>query len=211
MEEKKEMKENEGTAAPQHDTSWIPQWKDGLIHTPEESHTRACHLEHMRALVLALRSGRWRQGHNALRAPSGNHYCCLGVACELAAQNGAARALRRDSVSGWLYGPAGDEDPIPRMHQWSSTMLPPAVTNWLGVGGSSLYVVMPEQGRQWFIDHPRSWNHEERYVIASLIQGGHMSVVGLNDDLRMPFGFIADCIEYTYLPGDWNLRVPATG
>ena len=211
MEEKKENAGIEGTAAPQQDISWIPQWKDGLIHTAEESHQRACNQEHMRALVLALRSGQWWQGHNMLRAFS-DRYCCLGVACELAVQDGAARVLLRDSGGGWLYGPVGDEDPMDRMGQWSSTMLPPAVTKWLGVGGSSLYVVMPEQGRQWFIDHPEcQWSQQYRYMISSLVQGGHMSVVGLNDDLRMPFSFIADCIEYTYLPGDWNTRVQTSG
>ena len=38
--------------------------------------------ERVAALVAALRSGRYEQGHNRLKDEYGG-YCCLGVACDI--------------------------------------------------------------------------------------------------------------------------------
>lgn len=75
--------------------------------------------ENLRKWVEALRSGRYRQAHGALRAwandddaeqveEEGYHYCCLGVACDLAGMS--------EEANGWQYG-----------------TLPPQVQEWLGI------------------------------------------------------------------------------
>ena len=47
-----------------------------MEYTPKEQK------EHRKALVVALRSGKYEQGLQCLRSKSGK-YCCLGVACDI--------------------------------------------------------------------------------------------------------------------------------
>ena len=74
--------------------------------------------------VAALRSGKYKQGKEALTTTAG--YCCLGVACELALEAGVRmdvefKEAKHDADYGeWSYdGQTG--------------MLPEAVANWLGI------------------------------------------------------------------------------
>ncbi len=73
-----------------------------------------------KAWVAALRSRRYKQARGRLRRDDA--FCCLGVACELAAQAGVIPRARYLSGHGWSY--AG--------HQ---TLLPPEVAMWLGLKG----------------------------------------------------------------------------
>jgi len=76
------------------------------------------------AWVKALRSGKYKQGRGALR--TGDMYCCLGVACELA----GAKAEKPDD----LIGPYG--------YDGIFFTLPVSVQKWLGVKtGNGTYEV----------------------------------------------------------------------
>lgn len=67
--------------------------------------------------VAALRSGNFRQAQGYLSKNGG--YCCLGVLCELAAEDGVVEKGERDEFS-TLYDEEG-------------YVLPPAVIAWAGV------------------------------------------------------------------------------
>jgi hypothetical protein len=69
-----------------------------------------------RAWVRALRSGKYKQGKNQLR--SGDRFCCLGVACELAVKAGVIGPPVLDKT--YRYGDSRFE-------------LDQRVGNWLGL------------------------------------------------------------------------------
>jgi len=79
--------------------------------------------------VDALRSGKYIQGRNQLAYVTSetgeNRYCCLGVACELAIENGVKLSRTKlfgDSAYGlYAYGPFEE-----------TLRLPEAVVIWLG-------------------------------------------------------------------------------
>jgi hypothetical protein len=53
--------------------------------------------------IEALRSGEFKQGTLALRSAD-NHYCCLGVLCELAARQGVVETKLTPNAHWYLYG-----------------------------------------------------------------------------------------------------------
>jgi hypothetical protein len=69
--------------------------------------------ENLRKWVEALRSGRYEQGHGHMRKDG--RYCCLGVAMEVALDNGVT------CVPNW----------------GTTSLLPSAVNNWYGTTGLS--------------------------------------------------------------------------
>ena len=71
-----------------------------------------------KAWVKALRSGKYKQGTLALHI--GNTYCCLGVACELAATAG-------------VISPGGEEGEGLWRYEEHMTTLPAVVQDWLGI------------------------------------------------------------------------------
>lgn len=75
--------------------------------------------------IAALRGGDYRQGHGVLRS-SGNEYCCLGVLCELAVQEGVI-----PEPQPWSHDPE-------RYVYGEDTVLPPAeVTDWAELGSAN--------------------------------------------------------------------------
>ena len=78
------------------------------------------------AWVNALRSGKYEQGSEKLRSVSG--YCCLGVLCDLYAQEHNVEWEFRG------YGEYGDETNPQPMDYWyfknQSEYLPESVMNW---------------------------------------------------------------------------------
>ena len=68
--------------------------------------------------VAALRSGKYRQGTEALR--SGNTFCCLGVLCDLHA---------KVTFVSWDY------DPVSGMYSYlgETFLLPRSVCEWAGI------------------------------------------------------------------------------
>jgi len=83
--------------------------------------------ERVALLVAALRSGRYAQGRGALkRQRPDDRYCCLGVACVVAAENGLQ--LRTENfVNAVKFGDPGD---FAADASWS--ILPSSVRDWFG-------------------------------------------------------------------------------
>jgi hypothetical protein len=74
--------------------------------------------------TAALRSGDYTQGHGRLRqiGPGKDYFCCLGVLCELAHEEGAVSRFLNEGSSRYVYS-GGYNDASP-------TTLPAVVRNW---------------------------------------------------------------------------------
>jgi len=124
--------------------------------------------------VNALRSGRFIQRRGALRidVPHRSEYCCLGVACEVAIENGVDVKRKMETrvsdhgnvIESWAY-----DDEI--------YFLPPSVVKWLGL-----------KSRNPFVDYDKFPN------------GCPLTVA--NDGEFLSFGDIAEVIEKTFLIKD---------
>jgi hypothetical protein len=82
--------------------------------------------------VEALRSGRYKQATGALKKEDG--YCCLGVACDLAAQDGVGKWLGDNHYGAAKFWGGGDED------NWSDAELTESVAAWLGIDETDPWV-----------------------------------------------------------------------
>lgn len=92
--------------------------------TPEQQ------AEHRAQWVAALRSGDYKQGTGALSYATDDgtaHYCCLGVACELAVEAGVITS--ETHTSGIVYYADGQ-----------SAVLPREVADWLGLESREGYL-----------------------------------------------------------------------
>jgi hypothetical protein len=77
--------------------------------------------------IKALRSGKYRQGYRQLKRGRGNDaaFCCLGVLCEVAKQEGVIKAYRptdgfpSNKVLAW----ANLKDMNPKLGRKSATVL----------------------------------------------------------------------------------------
>jgi len=87
--------------------------------------------ENAKAWIAALRSGEYKQGRKVLRNEK-DEYCCLGVACELAARAGVIP--KAELVVAELVVAAGS-NPIQRVYRYDGQdyYLPASVASWLGV------------------------------------------------------------------------------
>lgn len=108
----------------------------------------ACNKENMLLWVQGLRSGRFPQGRGHLkgltqgpidadgnRQPDTLDYCCLGVACEVAMENGVKMAIVAYGLNPIDYGFNG-----------TSTSLPDLVAQWLGLGYETNPVIVDSDG-----------------------------------------------------------------
>lgn len=77
--------------------------------------------------IEALRSGKFKQGFRNLR--SGDEYCCMGVACELAMENGVKIDRQEISSGRWIYDRFAGCWPV-------------SVEDWLSVGPISTNVLV---------------------------------------------------------------------
>jgi hypothetical protein len=86
-------------------------------------------LQNRKLVAEALRSGKFNQGRHALCQldNSGNHYCCLGVACEVFIENGGTLERHRSSEDSVLMG-YGDDD--------ETATCPKVVQEWLGINAT---------------------------------------------------------------------------
>jgi hypothetical protein len=73
--------------------------------------------------VKALRSGKYKQGKNYLR--TGDRFCCLGVACELAVKAGIIPPASEPTIQAAVKGVLAYED--------QKFGLPKSVQTWLGL------------------------------------------------------------------------------
>jgi len=95
--------------------------------------------------VDALRSGEYKQGTGELRKNE-DHFCCLGVLCDLAAKDGVGEWKARNPYLGYYFDDTGK----------SNTHLPASVSNWAGLflktgepdeDPTILYI--NEEGEEW--------------------------------------------------------------
>lgn len=123
--------------------------------------------------IKALRSGDFKQARGQLaHTRSGTtSYCCLGVLCELAADD---QVVERTT----------DEDGI-RYDRFSWSVPPPAVEDWLG---TSHYTVKLGKDLDMLSEDDGSYT-----------AGEEISLIRLNDGYRFSFDQIADALEATYL------------
>ena len=126
--------------------------------------------EFMQEWVVALRSGEYEQGRGQLAVVNDDGkvaYCCLGVACELAAQKGLINRVKGVDMIGYKTDDM----------EWSETSgLPPRVTELMDgkVDGSGHF----PGGKEGSLD------------------GTHArSLIGMNDSDKNSFEEIADKIE----------------
>ena len=81
--------------------------------------------------VAALRSGAYSQVTGALTY-GGNGYCCLGVLCQMAANEGATHRFESEHGGVYTYGSSRDNA--------DTAYLPMDVRKWSGVGTHRGYV-----------------------------------------------------------------------
>lgn len=131
--------------------------------------------------IEALRSGKYNQGKGYLCKD--DSYCCLGVLCELAVEDGAIsrpapRRVRSGSsqVGGVVaYGALG------------SDYMPPAeVYEWAGVGSCELGISIKS------LDQVRE---DSRDRLTPWTQADHVPSLSELNDVGCDFGLIADVIE----------------
>ena len=84
--------------------------------------------------VEALRSNQYEQGVSVLHNKDANEYCCLGVLCELAIQQGIdiTRSTAREEVR-------GDSDVQVTSYDGATGILPTAVMEWAGLAEANPY------------------------------------------------------------------------
>ncbi len=114
-----------------------------------------------KAWVKALESGKFSQTKNELRDHQG--YCCLGVACELAAEAGIIGKAKH-----WL----DDDDNDHFSYAGESLGLPPKVQRWLGL--ADRFGKFKDEGAGWDVDESlTNLNDDKNYTfkkIAALIK-----------------------------------------
>lgn len=134
--------------------------------------------ERVQFLVDALRSGEYQQTTGALiRQPSGEQrrYCCLGVACVVAAEHGLELKFTptpmRYGITCFIVSDGTVADA-------SANVLPELVREWYDFDSADPFISSP--------DYP------DRDAASS------------HNDEEVPFLDIADMFEYTFLREDGN-------
>lgn len=119
--------------------------------------------ENIKKWVDALRSGKYRQGSGKLY--NGSTFCCLGVACEVALENGVplvkAPSKRVNSTPCYEYDGA-------------AYSLPKSVQNWLGLDQTCPTIV--KNGERKDAIQMNDEDQQPFSVIAACIQGTYLSV-----------------------------------
>lgn len=115
--------------------------------------------------VQALRSGKYQQGRAWLHNADENEYCCLGVLCEVAKENGVEMSVRTETKG---------FDTV-TLYDTHSQFLPPSVCEWAGLHAEESPTVQAQ--------NPYT-GEENQYTL-----------VDLNDEWQWSFNKIADIIE----------------
>lgn len=93
-------------------------------------YTKKQQAEHRKLWVEALRSGKYTQCKNMLC--NGKGHCCLGVACEVAIENGLEVKKQEGYDSEEGFNPTPGEF----YYDMDSETLPGPVRNWLGLSSN---------------------------------------------------------------------------
>lgn len=128
----------------------------------------AMNLEIKARWVADLRSGRFQQGFGKLRGYDGDQelFCCLGVLCEIAVQDGIIERTTQggSGIPGYTSNLTAFVD-----------ILSPEVSSWAGLHDTDPSVRMNDEFA----------GGDEEF----------MELSGVNDDLKLSFSKIADLIE----------------
>lgn len=89
--------------------------------------------ERVRLWVDALRSGRFEQAEGGLR--QGKQFCCLGVACEVAREEGLDLHVQHEGGNGWSYN-------------GEVSTLPIEVVDWLGMRSANPWISIDPGGNR---------------------------------------------------------------
>lgn len=131
--------------------------------------------ERVQLFINALRSGNYKQASGTLarKLPGEDwKYCCLGVACEVARQNGVEIAVTDRS----------EDYSTNRMYDNRLDILPQAVREWYGFEQANPTINVPRH-----CDSCEEIHMEDNGATYA------------NDALALSFGVIADGFERTYL------------
>lgn len=134
--------------------------------------------------VAALRSGQYRQGKGRLccEMGGGSSYCCLGVLCEIAVQDGIVQRIEANGVQ---YGKPGTDD-------IDGTILPQAVAGWAQLAADGFI-----QRRTWAECPNGAISGGVPCEKSNCVACRNVSLTSLNDSLPGKYDFhcIADVIE----------------
>lgn len=139
--------------------------------------------ENFRKWLTALRSGEYKQDTENASLRCNDGYCCLGVACVIAEQEGIVKSapMREQRSGAIIYGLQperfGEQEVNSEEIDSSVAGLPNVVKNWLGIS-----------------DNPSSLVHLPEPVNKRLTE-----VSSLNDCGRYDFPAIADILEQQFL------------
>lgn len=83
-------------------------------------------------MIERLRSGKYEQGSGYLRyrSTSGDQFCCLGILCEMAAEEGVIERVVPDGENRKAFTYKDPNDADQKTH---SSYLPGAVIEWAGI------------------------------------------------------------------------------
>jgi hypothetical protein len=98
--------------------------------------------------VAALRSGKYKQMPGALArvTPEGSRYCCLGVLCDIAVQEGVLAAPNGANNLGYVY------------YGGMADVLPEKVVAWAELPEANPELAMIEEGGEEMILAAAEWN-----------------------------------------------------
>lgn len=139
--------------------------------------------QNQKALVDALRSGEYEQGHRQVR-PRSNQFCCLGVGCDIS-KLGKWEQRSTDDMS-YMYIING----VPGIFQF-----PTDVADYFGFEPSATL----KQHRDWY-DHEADYDYTDPLIIvpSRVANGDRLITCSRANDNGYTFEEIADAIEYTY-------------
>lgn len=125
-----------------------------------------------------LRSGEYPQGHTYLKNDMG--YCCLGVLCDMAEEEGVVRSEMQGRRRVHMYYGTSPETNKDGSAIWT----PADVINW----AFGEEIVNDGGNFQWSVEGP----DDDQYV-----EEHHENLAGLND-AQVPFAAIANVIDAKY-------------
>lgn len=149
--------------------------------------------DNLRKLVDRLRNGTHTQYTHGLRDDQ-NGRCCLGVACDIAVEDGVVR------WDGECAVPTGERN---TGRGWSSTFLPPTAMEHFGFDLPNPHLPDSPQLRAVVNTCPQIGYGIKLVLQDELKSQGFLTLAGLND-ARVPHPVIADLIEQHWLPADWQ-------
>lgn len=144
-------------------------------------------LEHIRAWIEALESGKYMQGSGALcrsNGINGMEYCCLGVACEVAIADGVPLRKEMGERDASHFAPIWEYvyvDAVNGQEYRNGDVLPIPVSDWLGLDDNN-----PTLPNLWPMEEDEDDNWQDQ---------GYLDATEVNDDRGWDFDQIAAALR----------------